>query len=251
MSQVIPIKTPEEIAIMRYAGQVLRATLDLMEKSVRPGISTLELDRIAEDFIRSHPGCTPAFKGYRGFPGTLCASVNEEVVHGIPDADCVLQDGDIVGLDIGVMHQKFYTDACRTYFVGSVDPAVRHFVKTTKEALSRSIKVVREGAHVGDISAVIQKTLTDQGYSPVIDCTGHGVGKNLHEPPEILNAGRRGTGPRLLAGMVLAIEPIATMGDPAVATCKDGWTIISCDGSLSAHFEHTVLVTKDGYEVLS
>ncbi len=251
MNSGIILKTPDEIGWMRHAGQVLRATLDLLEKSVRPGISTLELDRIAEEFIRSHPGCTPGFKGYRGFPGSLCASVNEEVVHGIPDERHILDEGDIVGLDCGVFYRGFHTDAARTVLVGAVQPEVQHFVKTVKKALEQAIKEVREGAHVGDISATIQKIIEQQGYSPVVECTGHGVGKNLHEPPEILNAGRRGTGPRLTVGMVLAIEPIANMGRCEVETLQDRWTIASADGTPSAHFEHTVAVTAKGCEVLT
>lgn len=251
MTDEITIKTAEEIAIMRHAARVLKETLDRLEAAVRPGISTLELDQLAESFIRSHEGCTPGFKGYRGFPGSICASVNSEVVHGIPDAAHVLEEGDIIGVDCGVYYRGFHTDACRTVPVGRVEPSVLHFVKTVKKALAQSVKVVRPGARVGDISAVIQKTLEEQGYAPVIECTGHGVGRQLHEAPEILNAGRKGTGPRLQAGMVLAIEPIATMGRPEIETLRDGWTIVTADGTPSAHFEHTVLVTENGHEILA
>jgi methionyl aminopeptidase len=250
MNSPIPIKTAEDIQKIRHAAWVLKKTLDLLESSVRPGVTTKELDVIAEDFICSHEGCIPGFKGYRGFPGSLCASVNSEVVHGIPDNKHVLKNGDIIGLDCGVYYQGFHTDACRTILVGKVDSGVRHFVKTTKKALNAAVKVVRPGARVGDISAIIQKTLERQGYSPVADCTGHGVGRNLHEPPEILNVGQKGTGPQLKAGMVLAIEPIANMGKGDIETLEDGWTLVSADGSTSAHFEHTVLVTEKGYEVL-
>lgn len=251
MNDTIAIKTKSDIEIMRHAGAILKQTLDLLESSVRPGISTAELDKIAEKFIRSYPGCTPGFKGYRGFPASVCTSVNEEVVHGIPDAHHILDEGDIIGIDCGVMYQGFHTDACRTVLVGNVDPDVRHFVKTVKKALSEAIKEVRSGAHVGDISAVIQKIIEQQGYSPVVECTGHGVGHDLHEAPEILNVGRRGTGPELRAGMVLAIEPIANMGKGEVETLQDNWTIVSLDGTPSAHFEHTVLVTEKGFEVLA
>ncbi len=247
----IPIKSEAQIKAMRKGGELLQETLQLVAAAVRPGISTLELDQIAEAHIVSHPGFRPAFKGYQGFPATLCISVNEEVVHGIPSADRILQDGDIVGLDGGVLYENLYTDACLTVLVGSVKPEIRHFVKTTKQALSKAIQFVRPGGRIGDISAAIQKTLEDQGYSPVITCTGHGVGTELHEPPEILNVGRKGTGPILRPGMVLAIEPISTMGKGAVFTRKDGWTIVTVDKSLSAHFEHTILVTEKGAEILA
>ena len=247
----ISIKTPAQIEAMKLGGRVLRETLNLMAAAVRPGISTEELDQIAESHILKHPGCTPAFKGYHGFPATLCASINEEVVHGIPSPSRILKEGDIVGLDCGVLYQGLYTDACLTVIVGEVQPEVRHFVKTTKQALSKAVKVVRPGGRIGDISAVIQKTLEDQGYSPVVTCTGHGVGTDLHEPPEILNAGRKGTGPEMKPGMVLAIEPISAMGNGDVFTRKDKWTVVTEDHTLSAHFEHTVLVTETGFEIIA
>ncbi len=246
----IPIKTPEEIEIMRKGGAILKETLDEMAKAVRPGISTYELDQLAEKIIRDHMGATPAFKGYRGFPATLCTSVNEEVVHGIPKKSVILREGDIIGVDCGVLYGGFYTDACRTFMIGDTAPEVRHFVESTKSALNKAVRVVRPGAHIGDISHVIQKTLENEGFAPVIECTGHGVGRNLHEPPDILNAGKKNTGPLIEAGMVLAIEPISSMGTGQVLTGDDNWTIITADRSLSAHFEHTVLVTEKGYEII-
>jgi methionyl aminopeptidase len=250
MNNQIPIKTREEIEIMRKGGAILKKVLDEMEKTVRPGISDFELDRIAEELIRSHNGASPAFKGYRGFPATLCSSINEEVVHGIPKRHRILQEGDIIGVDCGVLYQGFYTDACRTFMIGNVAPAVRKFVAITKEALDEAVKKVRPNGHIGDISAVIQKTIESGGYSPVIECTGHGVGRNLHEPPEIFNAGKKGTGPKMESGMVLAIEPISVMGSGQVIVANDKWTIISADRTLSAHFEHTVAVTDKGYEII-
>ncbi len=247
----IPIKTPAQIEAMRLGGKVLRETLQVVAAAVRPGISTGELDQIAEDFILKHSGCTPGFKGYHGFPGTLCVSINDEVVHGIPSRERILEEGDIVGLDCGVLYQGLYTDACLTVLVGNVKPEVRHFVKTTQQALNRAVKQVRPNGRIGDISAIIQKTLEDQGYSPVITCTGHGVGIDLHEAPEILNAGHKGTGPTMKPGMVLAIEPISAMGKGDVFTRKDGWAIVTKDHSLSAHFEHTVLVNEKGAEILT
>lgn len=251
MNGSIPIKTPEQIEAMRHAGAILTKTLDLIERSVKPGISTAELDKIAEDFINSHEGCSPGFKGYRGFTGSICTSVNEEVVHGIPRDDQRLEEGDIIGIDCGVYYKGLHTDACRTFLVGEVDPEVRHFVKITKKALINAVKLVRARVHVGDLSAAIQKTLEEQDYSPVEECTGHGVGENLHEPPEIMNVGQKGTGPVLKAGMMIAIEPIATMGKRQVYTAPDQWTVISADGSHSAHFEYTVLVTENGHEIVA
>ena len=251
MNQSIPIKTPAEIEKMRQGGIILRKVLDELEKMVCPGISTFELDKTAEKIIHSFKGASPGFKGYRGYPASLCTSINAEVVHSIPHKKHILKEGDIIGIDCGIYYQGLYTDACRTVLVGKVSPEVQYFTKTTKKALKKAIKAVRPGGYIGDISAIIQKTIENQGYSPVIECTGHGIGHNLHEPPEILNAGRKNTGPIMQPGMILAIEPIANMGDGAVKTAKDNWTIITSDGSLSAHFEHTVLVTEEGYEILT
>ena len=251
MYSSIPIKTPEQIEAMRHGGLILQECLKKVSEAVKPGISTFELDQLAEKFIRSNKGATPGFKGYRGFPATLCTSVNEQVVHGIPNKDVILKDGDIVGVDCGVIYDGLYTDACRTVLVGDVKPEVRHFVKITKKALNQSVKRAVSGGYVGDISAVIQKILIDQGYSPVVECTGHGVGVNLHEPPEILNIGKKGTGPIIKPGMTFAIEPISAMKSGQVITAKDGWTVVTEDGEFSAHFEHTVLVTEDGYEILA
>lgn len=247
----IIIKTPEEIEAMRHAGLILTQTLDKLVEAARAGVSTKELDDIAEGFIRSHEGCTPGFKGYHGFMGSICASINEEAVHGIPSADRILKDGDIIGLDCGVYYKGLHTDACRTVIVGEVPHEVQKFVKTTKEALDRGVKQVKPGGHIGDISAVIQETLERFEYAPVIECTGHGVGHNLHEAPEIMNVGIKGSGPVMEPGMVLAIEPISAMGQGDIKQAEDGWTLFTADGSLSAHFEYTVLVTKDGHEVLA
>lgn len=247
----IIIKTQEEIKAMRHAGGILTKTLDLLEKSVRVGISTKELDRIAEDFILSHEGCTPGFKGYHGFTGAICTSINEEAVHGIPSPDRILKEGDIIGLDCGVMYKGMHTDACRTFGVGEVSHEAKQLMKITKEALQRGVKQVIPGGHIGDISAVIQDTLERFDFEPVIECTGHGVGHNLHEAPEIMNAGVKGAGPVMKPGMVLAIEPISAMKSGEILQAKDGWTLYTADGSLSAHFEQTVLVNEKGHEVLA
>ncbi len=247
----IIIKTAEEIDAMRHAGEILTGTLDLLEKSVKPGISTKELDKIADDFICSHTGCKPGFKGYHGFQGAICASINHEAVHGIPSAKKILKEGDIIGLDCGVFYKGMHTDACRTIIVGDVEPEIRQFVKTTKEALHKGVKQVRPGGHIGDISEAVQKTLERMDYGVVIECTGHGVGHNLHEAPEIMNVGKKGTGPIMRPGMVLAIEPISAIANGAIDTSDDGWTLFTTDGSLSAHFEQTVLVTDSGHEILA
>lgn len=235
---------------MRYAGQILTKTLDYLESQVKPGISTQELDDLAEAFIRQHEGCIPGFKGQYGFPGSVCFSINNEVVHGLP-TERQLRDGDIIGMDCGVKFKDLHTDACRTVAVGEVDYDALHLMKITKKALKEAVKLVKPGNRIGDLSAVIQKTLEDQGYAPVLDCTGHGVGYELHEPPEIMNAGVKGTGPEMRPGMVLAIEPISTMGTGRVHTANDQWTVVSSDDTLSAHFEHTILVTEEGCEVLA
>jgi methionyl aminopeptidase len=247
----IPIKTPEEIEAMREGGRILREVLNKVSEAVRPGVTTSKLDELAELVISDYPGAKAGFKGYRGFPAALCTSINEEVVHGIPSEDVVLQDGDIIGIDCGVLYKGMYTDAAVTVLVGEVEPEVRYFVKTTKKALGNALKQVRPGGHIGDISAAIQKTLEDQGYDAVTQCTGHGVGKKLHEPPEILNKGKKGTGPEIKPGMTFAIEPISAMKSGKVITAPDKWTVETADGSLSAHFEHTVLVTEKGVEILA
>lgn len=241
---VITIKKPAEIALMRQAGVMLQKVLEATCARAKAGVTTRDLDEFAERMIRGLGG-TPGFKGYRGYPASLCTSVNDQVVHAIP-SDIVLQEGDIVGIDAGVYYGGFHTDACRTVIIGEVPPEVRQFVDTTEKALNEAIKCVKEGVHVGDISATIQEILERHDYGVVRECTGHGVGRNLHEPPDIYNVGKRGTGPRLKAGMTIAIEPIATMGNPAIKTLADGWTIVTRDRSLSAHFEHTLAVTSVG-----
>lgn len=247
----IHIKNNEEIEAMRHAGKILTQTLDLLTTSIVAGMTTAELDQIAEDFIRSHEGCTPGFKGYHGFTGSACISINHEAVHGIPSEKRIIQNGDIVGIDCGVMYKKLHTDACRTVMVGEVDHDVKHFVKTTKSSLQKAIKQVKPGNQIGDISATVQSTLEQYGYGIVADCTGHGVGYDLHEAPEVMNVGQKRTGPVMKPGMVLAIEPISAMGEGDIKTAKDGWTLYTTDKSLSAHFEATVLVTETGHEVLA
>ncbi len=244
------ILTQAQIVSLRKGGKILRGCLDHTAKAVRPGITTGELDKIAEQFIISHDGATPAFKGYRGFPASICASVNEECVHGIPGKR-VLNDGDIVSIDCGVIVGGIYTDACVTVPVGNVSPEVKTFLAVSEEALKAACKLVAPGVKVGDISSTIQKYLESRGYTPVNGLTGHGLGTELHRFPDIPNSGRAGTGPALPANIAIAIEPITSMGGASIREADDGWTISTADGSLSGHFEHTLLVTPQGYEMIA
>ena len=245
------IFTPAEIASLRIAGSILRDCLKEVSALVVPGISTLELDREVEKYILSRGG-RPAFKGYFGFTGSLCTSVNEEVVHGLPRADKVLTAGDIISLDCGVIYEDLYTDACVTVPVGTVAPATRKFLSHVSQTLEDVIaEIVKAGVHVGDISSFIEKRLQKGGYQAVRTLTGHGLGTTLHQFPDVPNVGKAGTGPLLPVGTMIAIEPIATMGAAEVFTADDGWTVITVDNSLAAHFEHSVLITEAGPEVIA
>lgn len=244
------IYADEEIVSLRRGGKILRGCLSHVAALVRPGITTGELDRAAETFIRDHGG-EPAFKGYKGFPATLCASVNEECVHGVPGKR-VLREGDIISLDCGVLFDNLYTDACVTVPVGCIANEARSLMCATEEALTAAMRVVRGGARVGDISFAIQQVAEKAGCRPVRSLTGHGVGQALHAFPDIPNSGKAGTGAVLPAGAVIAIEPIFSLGSPEVRCRKDdGWTLVIADGALSAHSEHTVLVREGGCEVLA
>jgi len=239
-----------ECQSLRRGGAILRACLEELPKHVRPGIKTKELDAIAEEFIRSHDGASPAFKGYHGFTGTLCTSVNEECVHAIP-GERVLKEGDIVGLDCGVIFGGLYTDACVTVGVGRIPDETQRFLDVTKDALEKAVSLVAPQLRVGDISSVIQKTVEAGGFACVRALTGHGLGSTLHQFPDVPNVGKAGTGPALPAYTIIAIEPITSMGSDSIVDKDDGWTICTADGSLSAHFEHTVLVLDDGHEILA
>ncbi|MDO8648620.1 MAG: type I methionyl aminopeptidase [Candidatus Peregrinibacteria bacterium] len=244
------IFTSAELASLRQAGKILAACLEEVASRVTPGITTGELDQIAEDFIRSHDGASPAFKGYQNYPSTLCTSVNEQCVHGLPGPR-VLDEGDIVSLDCGVLVDGLYTDACITVGVGVITTEHQLFLDVTADALAKACAIVKPGTRIGDISSVIQKTVEAAGYKPVRGLTGHGLGYTLHQFPDVPNAGKAGTGPALPVGTIIAIEPITSMGGPDIADAEDGWTIQTKDGSLSAHFEHTVLVTENGQEILA
>ncbi len=240
-----------QIDSLRRGGAILRDCLKHAAALVQPGISTLEIDAAAEEFILKRGGI-PAFKGYHEFPGTLCTSVNDQVVHGIPSAGPLLKSGDIVSLDGGVIFDGLYTDACVTVGVGEIDPKTRSFLTYVSDTLENVIaQVVKAGVQVGDISAFIEQCLRRGGFGIVRTLTGHGLGDTLHQFPDVPNFGKAGTGPILPIGTMIAIEPIATMGLPDVYTAIDNWTVRTKDNSLACHFEHSVLITKDGCEVLA
>ncbi|MDK2744917.1 MAG: type I methionyl aminopeptidase [Nitrospira sp.] len=241
---MIILKTPAEIEVMAAASRVVAEALEIVKKAVHPGISTEELDWIAEEEIRAR-GAVPAFKGYRNYPKTLCASVNEQVVHGIPSKR-KLKDGDIIGLDLGAIVGGFYGDSAVTVAVGRIPEATEKLVRVTKEALYLGIKQAVVGNRLTDISHAVQRHVESAGFSVVTEFVGHGIGRQLHEEPQVPNYGKPGQGPRLQPGMVLAIEPMVNMGRSAVRVLEDRWTAVTVDGSLSAHFEHTIAIQPAG-----
>jgi methionyl aminopeptidase len=246
---VIVCKSPGEIERMRVANALVADVLAELAAIVAPGVTTRDLDVVAERLVREG-GAEPAFKGYRGYPATLCASINEQVVHGIPAARRLVE-GDIVSLDMGVKLNGFYGDSAVTVPVGRIDPETERLLRVTQEALQRGIAQVHVGGRISDIGHAIQQHVESHGFSVVREFVGHGIGAALHEEPQIANYGEPGRGPRMAEGMVLAIEPMVNMGRPAVKVLADGWTAVTRDGSLSAHFEHTVAVTKNGPLVLT
>jgi methionyl aminopeptidase len=241
---MIILKTPEEIALMAQASRVVAETLRILRKAVRPGVTTDELDRLAEEEIRSR-SARPAFKGYRNYPKTLCASVNEQVVHGIPSKR-ILKEGDIIGLDLGAIVGGFYGDSAVTVSVGQTSEQNTRLVQVTEEAMYLGIEQAVVGHRLSDISYAVQRHVEAAGYSVVTEFVGHGIGRQLHEEPQVPNYGKPGQGPRLQAGMVLAIEPMVNMGGAAVKVLEDRWTAVTVDGSLSAHFEHTIVIESSG-----
>ena len=242
-------KTPEEIERMASAGAVLVKTMNLLQGKIRPGITTMELDRAAEKFIRSQ-GAEPAFKGYRGFPGSICASPNSMIVHGIP-GPYKLERGDILSVDIGVIRNGWVADAARTFPVGTISPVARKLLTVTEASLQRAVPECQPGNRMGDVSHAIQAHVEAAGFSIVRSLVGHGIGRSMHEEPQIPNYGQRGTGIVLEEGMVLAVEPMVTAGRHGVRVAEDHWSIFSQDGSLAAHFEFTIAVTADGPRVLT
>lgn len=244
------IKSHDEILLMLEANRIVAEVLVLMEKTVEQGITTFELDQMAEDLCQKRKA-VPAFKGYRGFPGSLCVSINEEVVHGIPSRKRKLQKGDIISVDFGTLYQGYYGDSAITIPVGRIDEDKKKLLKVTNESLSKAIEQVTIGNRISDISRAVQEHVEENGFSIVRQFVGHGIGTLLHEGPEIPNFVQEGASPRLLEGMVLAIEPMVNIGTHKVKVLRDGWTVITNDKKSSAHFEHSVAVTKDGPMVLS
>jgi methionyl aminopeptidase len=246
----IMIKSAQEIEKMRISGKALRQVHNAIAPHVVPGASTMDLERIAVAKI-AELGAIAAFKGYHGYPAALCTSVNEEVVHGMPNEKRVLKDGDIVSIDCGVIIDGFYSDAAVTYAIGKPSEKTRKLLDVTKASLEAAIEQCQVGGRLGDISAAVQEMCEAEGFGVVRDFVGHGIGRSMHEDPQVPNFGPAGKGPRLKAGMVLAIEPMINAGGPDVRVLKDGWTAVTIDGSYSAHFEHTVAITKDGPLVLT
>lgn len=247
---MIYLKTDEEIELMYNANQLVGMTLGELAKHIIPGVSTLELDKIAEEFIRDH-GATPAFLGYSGFPNSICASINEQVVHGIPSSKNILEEGDIISIDCGTVLNGFVGDSAYTFAVGDVSPEVQRLLDTTKESLYVGIQAAVEGHRIGDISSAVQMYNESHGYSVVRELVGHGIGRRMHEEPEVPNYGRRGCGALLRKGMCICIEPMINMGSKNVVFEKDGWTVRTKDRKPSAHFEHCIAICPDGPRILS
>ena len=245
----VHIITDEEVELLRESSLLVGKTLAAVADRIKPGVTTLELDAVAEEFIRDH-GAEPGFKGYGGFPNSLCTSVNEAVVHGIPN-DKPLVDGDIVSVDCGVLKNEFYGDSAYTFAVGEITPEIQQLLEVTKECLQKAIEQAVVGKRIGDIGFACQQHAEQNGYGGVREVVGHGLGRSLHEAPEVPNYGRRGNGPRLMDGMVLAIEPMINLGRKEVFHEEDGWTIATADRKVSAHFEHDIVVRRDRPDVLS
>lgn len=248
---MIQLKSAREIDLMAQGGKILGATVEHLRSVVQPGMTTGDLDAVAEEFIRSHEGAVPAFKGLYGFPGSICSSVNQEIVHGIPSKKRVLKDGDIVSLDVGVGYKGYFTDSATTVGVGKISPEAQRLLDVTQESLEAGIAAALPGNHIGDIGNAVQLVVEAAGFSVVRDLVGHGIGVEFHEEPQVPNYGKPKRREKLVPGLTLAIEPMVNIGGPATRTLKDRWTIVTVDGSLSAHFEHTVAITEIGNLVLT
>jgi len=247
---MIVLKTAREIALMREACRISAGALKLAGEAVEPGVSTEEIDRIAENYIRSQ-GAVPNFKGYNGFPATACISINNEVIHGIPSKRRIIREGDIVSIDLGAELHGYQGDNAATFAVGAIAPEAQRLMDITEQALYKGIEAAISGGRIGDISAAVQQHAEGAGFSVVRQFVGHGIGTKLHEEPEVPNYGIAGRGVRLIPGMTLAIEPMINMGTPAVRTLSDGWTVETADGQLAAHFEHTIAITSNGPVILT
>jgi methionyl aminopeptidase len=246
---MIICKSETELKLMRKAGRIVAETHRLLAKSIQPGITTKELDQIAEDYIHSQ-GAIPSFKGYNGFPGSICASVNDELVHGIP-GQRKLNEGDIISIDIGAQYQGYHGDSAWTYPVGKVSETAQKLLEVTEKSLYAGLEMAKPDVRLFTISHAIQKCIEDEGFSVVREYVGHGIGADLHEEPQIPNYGLPERGPRLRQGMVLAIEPMVNVGERFVKTLEDNWTVVTVDGSICSHFEHTIAITADGFEILT
>lgn len=248
---MIQLKSPREIEMMAQGGAILADTVAFLHERAAPGMSTLELDQLAEEFIRSHEGATPSFKGLYGFPGSICTSINNEIVHGIPSKRRVLREGDLLSIDVGVRFRGFHTDSATTVAIGAVDETSRRLLETTVRALEAGIAAAQAGNHIGDIGAAVQGVVEQEGFSVVRDLVGHGIGAEFHEEPQVPNYGKPRRGTKLAPGLTIAIEPMVNAGSPKTRTLPDRWTIVTADGARSAHFEHTVVVTNEGPRVLT
>lgn len=246
----VSIKSSREIELMREAGRILAMVHEELGRALKPGMSTLDIDRLGERLIRSY-GCSASFKNYNGYPASICVSVNDEVVHGIPNKHRILQEGDIVSLDAGVIYNGYHSDAARTYAIGKISPEAEQLIRVTRQCFYEGIKYAKAGNHLNDISSAIQKYAESFGYGVVRDLVGHGIGDHLHEDPEVPNFSQNRRGIRLRPGMTLAIEPMINMGRADVVWMDDDWTVVTDDGSLSAHYENTILITEGEPEILS
>lgn len=246
----VTIKSAREIELMREAGRILAKVHEDLAAALKPGMSTLDVDQLGERLIRSY-GCIPSFKNYNGYPASICVSVNDEVVHGIPSKHRIIREGDIVSLDAGVIYHGYHSDAARTHAVGKVTPEAQQLIDVTRQSFFEGIKYAKAGNHLNDISSAVQAYAESFGYGVVRDLVGHGIGEHLHEAPEVPNFAQKRKGIRLVSGMTLAIEPMINIGRPDVVWLDDDWTVVTEDGTLSAHYENTILVTEDGPEILS
>jgi len=248
---MIHLKSPEEIEVIARGGRIINALLTELSHRIEPGLTTEDVDAFCEEFIRSHEGAKPAFQGLYGFPGSVCTSVNEEVVHGIPREDRVLEEGDILSVDIGVELEGWCSDSAWTFPVGETAAETSELMRVTEEALERAVAAARPEGHVGDIGAAVMETVRGTDFAIIRELVGHGVGRDVHEDPQVPNHGRRGHGALLREGLVIAIEPMLSAGSPQIRTLEDRWTVVSADGAWTAHFEHTVAVTAEGPRILT
>ena len=246
----IIIKSEREINLMKEAGKVMIDLFDELKKYTKPGISTAELDKIAARFIKSN-GAIPACKGYEGFPGNICISVNDTLIHGIPSKKIILKEGDIVSYDVVILKNGYNVDACRTFPVGEISENAKKLIETAKSCFFNAVKIVKPGAHIGDISSIIEETAHSAGYTLTEDYTGHGIGKDMHEDPYVPNVGNKGSGPKLQKGMTICIEPMLNEGKVDLDVMEDGWTVKTRDHKLSVHYENTVVVTETGYQIIT